>query len=235
MKKYWIAAALCLMIVLCSGCGKKQNETKAASVITTEEEPTDLPQTVMLYGNIYIESKDGITTGTLPAGWAFVGKIINDEQLPLDGDLYGVGCKKDSEVYYNEQIPQEIYIASGEEQKLYKKLIVENLNWQYIAWEGNLFVRVSDLMESSKAEQFKDVPTAVIQLPVRAQCIGNVVGKSASIEYPVNNLEMNVPDYDHMNVCSDQDNPNYIYVETFFHSVKRYIVFIKTEKPSIPR
>ena len=264
MKRKWIGLSIIVVVVLFGACGSKDSSSEQNSSIaadeSTEESLQDIEVTpqVLINGNIYLESNDGVITGTVPTGWELMGDVIADKELPLDGQSYGIGCGVNAQVYYNEQIPEEIYIGSEKEpnseeseskkeqksedgenikkQKLYKKFVVENLDWQYIAWQGDLFVRVSDLLESSRADSLTEEQrnTAVVELPVHAECIGTVIGNPVTTTYPTQNLEMNVPDYDGMYVCRDRDNSDYIYVETFFHSAKRYIIFLKTEKPSVP-
>lgn len=247
MKKGWIMISMIVIVMVMSACGSKKEHMDASSESSTkkttsetEEEMTSNKKTigkVMVNGNVYVENKDGIAANILPAGWALLGTVIKDEALPLDGDLYGIDCGKNAQVYYNEQEPANIYIGSGEEEEIrYKKFSVENLNWQYIAWKGSLFVRVSDLLESSRADSLTEEQknTAVVQLPLKAECIGNAIGRSNGTMYPTQDLEMNIPDYDGMYVCRDKENDNYLYVETFFHSVKRYIIFMKIEKPAVP-
>ena len=263
MERKWIGFSMIIMMLLFGSCGAKDENSEQNSSLATDEsveeeifQNTEITPQVLINGNIYIEDQDGIMTKTVPTGWELIGDVIADKELPLDGSLYGIGCGKNAQVYYNERKPEEIYIASEKEQQLaetkketksneeeneekqifYKKFIVENLDWQYIAWQGNLFVRVSDLLESSRAASLTEEQknTAVAELPVHAECIGTVIGNPVTTTYPTKDLEMNIPDYNGMNVCRDRDNSDYIYVETFFHSAKRYIVFLKTAKPSVP-
>lgn len=264
MRRKWIGLSIIVIAILFGACGAKEDSSDQNSSVTTDKsteevlQNTDVTPQVLINGIIYLQSNDGVITNTLPTGWELMGDIINDQELPLDGQLYGIGCGTNAQVYYNEQIPEEIYIGSEKEQeskdsgskteetlkdgqtikgqKLYKKFVVENLDWQYIAWQGNLFVRVSDLLESSRADSLTEEQknTAVVDLPIHAECIGTVIGNPVTTTYPTQDLEMNIPDYDGMYVCRDRDNSDYIYVETFFHSAKRYIIFLKTEKPSVP-
>lgn len=261
MKKSWILVGVFSVIMLVVACSSKSKDVEttggedaSTGVVEVISESVDGIARVKVNGNVYVESKDGVITNTVPVGWSLLGSVIDDKELPLDGDLYGNGCGLNGMIYYNEQDPVTIYVGSEnveseeEESKKsveeetkekvvrYRKFLVENLNWQYIAWEGNLFVRVSDLLESSRADSLTEDQknTAVVELPLQAECIGTVIGRSDVTVYPTENLEMNVPDYNGMYVCKDRENPNYIYVETFFHSVKRYIIFLKTEKPSVP-
>lgn len=125
----------------------------------TEQNEWALPPSVLLNGNKYIISANGVSFATCPEGFEKAGTITDGE---FDGMDY----------YTNPDVPEWIYVYTGvnspgavkEFQNAFMRLVLTDVREWYIRYNGQLYVNPSSYIKRSELpDSFSEVGTTLFE------------------------------------------------------------------------